>query len=156
LDTCWVGGFFKPGVVASMTELGKYEKVLSVTPVGYAKTQTSIEEQFMTGFGQTHKRKPLSSLVTGLEMSEWPHWVKLSVEAARLAPSAINRQPWGFYVEPNAITISVMTGGTDFNISKRLDCGIAMLHLQVAAMNSGITGKWEFLENPLVARFSIV
>jgi nitroreductase len=155
LATCWVGGFFRPGIVASLIKMGANEKVLSVTPVGYATEQESLEEKFMTGFGRTHKRKPLSSLVTGLKENEWPEWVRISLEAARLSPSAVNRQPWSFHVEPDAITVSVRTRGPEFNVSKRLDCGIAMLHIEVASMNSGVLGKWEFLNNPLVARFTV-
>jgi hypothetical protein len=29
-----------------------------------------------------------------------------------------------------------------------------MLHIDVAARNAGVTGKWEFLKPPGVARFS--
>ncbi len=155
LATCWVGGFFKPDMVASLIELGANEKVLGVTPVGYAPERETIEERLMTGFGSTHRRKPLSALVTGLEASEWPEWVRKALEAARLAPSAVNRQPWSFNVEPDSITVSVRTKGPEFAVSKRLDCGIAMLHIDVVALSSGVSGKWEFLKSPLVARISV-
>jgi nitroreductase len=155
LATCWVGGFFRPEVVASLIKMGGNEQVLGVTPVGYATEQESLEEKFMTGFGLTHKRKPFSNLVTGLEVNRWPEWVRISLEAARLSPSAINRQPWSFHVEPNAITISIRTRGPEFTVSKRLDCGIAMLHIEVASMNYGVSGKWEFLDSPLVTRFTV-
>lgn len=156
LATCWVGGFFRPEIVASLVEMSATEKVLGVTPIGYAGETESLEEKIMTGFGRTHRRKRLSNLVTGLEENKWPEWVKTSLEAARQAPSAVNRQPWGFYVEPDAITVSVRTSGPEFNVSKRLDCGIAMLHIHVTSMNRGIVGNWEFLDSPFVARFSVV
>ena len=38
---------------------------------------------------------------------------------------------------------------------KRLDCGIAMLHIEVAALNCGVKGKWELLASPQVARFTV-
>ena len=66
----------------------------------------------------------------------------------------MNRQPWSFDVEDDSITVSVRTRGTEFNVSKRLDCGIAMLHIEVAAMNCGVRGEWQFLKAPQVARFS--
>ena len=91
LATCWVAGFFRPKVVASLTRIGKGERVLAVTPIGYAAKRHSLEERVMTGFGLTHKRRPLSDLVTGLPESEQPKWAKLALEAARLAPSAVNR-----------------------------------------------------------------
>lgn len=153
LATCWVAGFFRPEVVAQLVNLGENERVLGVTPIGYAEEKESLEERIMTGFGLTHRRKSLSSLITGLSTDKWPEWVAKSLEAARLAPSAINRQPWGFHVDSDAITVSVRTKGPEFSISRRLDCGIAMLHLETAAVYYGVFGKWDFLEGPLVARF---
>lgn len=38
-------------------------------------------------------------------------------------------------------------------ISKRFDCGIAMLHIETAARVFEVAGKWEFPDPPEVARF---
>ena len=82
-------------------------------------------------------------------------WIGTALDAARLSPSAVIRQPWSFYVERNNITISVRSPGMEFNVAKRLDCGIAMLHMEVAALSHGVQGEWEFLKAPQVARFRI-
>ena len=155
LSTCWVGGFFSPEVVSSIIDIGKEERILAVTPIGYATKRQSLEERIMTGFGFTHRRKSLSKLVTGIEQSQWPAWIREALEAARLAPSAVNRQAWRFHVEPNSITVSVSQKVREYNISKRLCCGIAMLHIEVAALANGYQGEWELLTDPLVARFSV-
>lgn len=156
LATCWVGGFFRPEQAASFAGISENERVLAVTPIGHATEDWSLEERIMTGFGRTHKRKPLTEMVTGLEEIKWPMWMKEALEAARLAPSAVNRQPWRFHLEPDSITISVDNLNDTFNISKRLDCGIAMLHIEIASLNCGRKGKWEFIEAPKVARYLIV
>lgn len=155
LDTCWVGGFFRPEIAGSLMKMSNNERVLAVTPVGYARESESWEEKSMTRFGRSHNRLPLSKLVRGLPREKWPDWVNISLEAARLAPSAANRQPWGFDVQENSITVFVRTGGPGFNVSKRLDCGIAMLHLEVAAADRGRRGQWEFLPSPQVGKFKI-
>ena len=155
LNTCWVAGFFRPEIVASLIEVSNKERVLAVTPVGYAQESESWEEKLMTRFGRSHNRLPLSKLVRGLPKEQWPDWVNVSLEAARLAPSAVNRQPWGFNVQDDSITVFVRTSGPEFNVSKRLDCGIAMLHVEVAAVNSGCKGEWEFFPSPQVAKFKI-
>jgi len=67
----------------------------------------------------------------------------------------VNRQPWGFDVQSDGITVFVRTASPGFNISKRLDCGITMLHLEVAALDSNRKGEWEFLQSPQVAKFKI-
>lgn len=155
LNTCWVAGFFKPESVASLVEIKGYEQVLAVTPVGYASGFESLGERLMTGFGLTHRRLPLSKLISGHPVDSLPEWAKGSLEAARLAPSAVNRQPWGFIIQDDGITVFVRTKGPEFNVSKRLDCGIAMLNLEVAASSFGIKGYWEFLKSPHVAKFIV-
>jgi nitroreductase len=155
LGTCWVGGFFRPEIVNKLVRLQPNEKVLAVTPIGYASQEVAFFEKLMTGFERSHHRLPLNKMVTGLDISAWPKWLKTSLEAARLAPSAINRQPWGFTVSKDSVTVYVRSIVPDFSTSKRLDCGIAMLHIEAAASNYGIKGNWEFLPPPLVARFYI-
>ncbi|MBM4136216.1 MAG: nitroreductase [Nitrospira sp.] len=152
--TCWVGASFRPEAVASLIGITKSERVLAITPIGYAPEHWSLKERVLTGFGRSHRRKSLSEMVSGLEEIHWPVWMKSSLEAARLAPSAVNRQPWRFHVELENITISVDNLKDTFHVSKRLDCGIAMLHMEVAALTHCVKGTWEFLEPPDVARFS--
>ena len=155
LATCWVAGFFRRKAVESLINISKNERVMAITPIGYATKDQSLEERFMTGFGLSHRRKKLSGLVTGLDESEWPNWIKVSLEAARLAPSAVNRQPWRFHIEPDTITVSVNVMKREYGISKRLCCGIAMLHIETAALDCGINGHWEFLKQPQVAKYAI-
>lgn len=152
LATCWVAGMFNEVVAGSLVDLEAGEKIIAVSPVGYPVQELSLEEKLMTGFGRNHRRKPLEQLVTGAPKESWPAWVAESLDAARLAPSAVNRQPWCFHVEPNAITVSVDDKDTH-NIPKRLDCCIAMLHIHVTALKNGVLGTWEFLPYPDVARF---
>jgi hypothetical protein len=154
LGTCWVGKSFDQGVASSFLSIGEHERVFAVTPAGYAAQEISFEERFLTGFGRTHKRKPLDELVSGMLKTEWPEWVRMSLLAARIAPSAVNRQPWRFLVESNSITVSVDDLRDSYGISKRLDCGIAMLHIDIASHVCGFAGKWEFLDPPGVARFT--
>ncbi len=155
LATCWVGGFFRPKVAAAAAGTTGNERVLAVTPVGRAMDGFSREERIMTGFGRSHRRKPLEELADGLARSEWPQWIESALEAARIAPSAVNRQPWRFHVEPDSITVSIDNTGFSLGISKRLDCGIAMMHIEVAALDRGMRGRWKLLEAPDVARFTV-
>ncbi|MEW5762694.1 MAG: nitroreductase family protein [Bacillota bacterium] len=153
LGTCWVGGFFRPETAARLAGVRGSEWVVAVTPVGYAAGVWSVEEKVMTGFGRTHRRRPLAELVTGPPPGAWPPWAHAALEAARLAPSALNRQPWRFRVGEEGITVAVDNLRDSYGIPRRLDCGIAMLHLELGALAAGTRGAWEFLSPPLVARF---
>jgi hypothetical protein len=111
----------------------------------------------MSRFGRNWQRRTLSDLVTGLEEKDRPVWMKAALEAARLAPSAMNRQPWRFQVDKESITVSAdSVVNPTMVVSKRLDCGIAMLHVEVGALASGVKGSWELLKSPRVARFKLV
>jgi hypothetical protein len=155
LGTCWVGLSFNPEVASYHARIKKDEKILALTPVGYTREKWSLGEKIMTGFGRAHKRKSVEELIIGKKGTPWPQWVKKALETAVVAPSAINRQPWRFSIEKNSITISVDNLKDTLNISKRLDCGIAMLHIEVASFQSGIRGSWELLDSLQVARFKI-
>lgn len=155
LATCWVAGSFKPGTVAKHITIKDNEAVLAVTPVGYAHDKKTMAEKLLSGMASSHKRKPLDKLCTGLAIKDWVSWMRSALEAARLAPSAINRQPWKFYVEKQGITISLDSEQNKYKFSKRLDCGIAMLHLEVGALAAGVQGKWIYLPSPNVARFEL-
>jgi len=156
LATCWVGGFFSPKRAAAIAKVATNERVLAVTPVGYAREGSSLEERAMSRFGRNWQRRPLSDLVSGLEEKERPAWMKAALEAARLAPSAMNRQPWRFQVDRSSIAVSADSALNPTKVvSKRLDCGIAMLHIEIGALSSGVKGSWELLKSPQVARFKM-
>jgi hypothetical protein len=94
------------------------------------------------------KRKTLSQIVIGRPDE---HWTKL-LEAARMAPSAVNSQPWRFFIEP---------GRTDLYIAKPnpiaqrmygalnpVDAGIAVRHVAIAARHFGLPMKITKMQLP--------
>ena len=154
LGTCWVGKSFDHRIASSLVTMKGQERVLAIAAVGYPAGKTSFQERLVTGFGKLHKRRPLAALVGGMMEAELPEWIREALLAARLAPSAVNRQPWRFFAEQNNITVSVNNLHDSLGISKRLDCGIAMLHIEIAALNCDVAGRWEFLDPPGVAKFT--
>lgn len=154
LATCWVAGFFRLEEIKRHLTLADHEEVLAVTPVGYVDKEYAGEEKVISKVVlSSHKRKELKDLCSGLSEKDWPIWIKRALEAARLAPSAVNRQPWRFFVEEEAVIISADSYKDSFWVPKRLDCGIAMLHVEVGAYHEGVEGYWEFLSHPEVAVF---
>ncbi len=157
LGTCWVGGFFDAAATATLVRASEHERVVAVTPIGYAADTPRVVERLMKSFVRSHTRLAMDKLLTSetrlAGIIRWPEWMGHAVEAARLAPSAINRQPWRFSVEGDIITVSFEGNERDHGISKRLDCGIALLHLEAAAALHHVTGTWEILKSPQVARF---
>ena len=152
LATCWVGGFFRPDAVRRDLTLTGNERVLSITPVGHPVPREDFSERLLEGLAGSRRRKSLDELV--LEGSA-SGWASKALDAARHAPSARNRQPWRFRVQDKFITVSEDEKPSFSSISKRLDCGIAMLHLELGAGAAGVRGRWELLKSPDVGRFGI-
>ncbi|GAB4287733.1 MAG: nitroreductase family protein [Deferrisomatales bacterium] len=151
LDTCWVGGLFDPDRAAALARLGPGERVFAVSPVGRAVSGKGLEERLMSAVARSRSRKPLETLAPGV--ARWPDWARAGAEAARLAPSALNRQPWRFAWEGPEVVLSADAPRDTYHIPKRLDCGIAMLHFELGARGGGVAGDWRWERPPRVARF---
>lgn len=150
LNTCWVGGFYRQEGVLKQVNLEGAERILGITPIGYSK-----DEADRVGISsKQYRRKDLEKLVVSGDINS-KKWIRSVLEAARIAPSAANRQPWRFEIGDEYITVSSDSMRKDFRVSKRLDCGIAMLHLELGLLSNGVHGSWEFLELPGVARYKI-
>jgi nitroreductase len=150
LGTCWVSGMFRLDEVRKQIVPASGERVYAITPLGYGeRTFTAKEKLYIAVAGSGH-RKPLKDLHRGSSPLPWQ--IK-ALESARLSPSARNRQPWRFEIVPEAITIRLDAPPDGDRYPKRLDCGIAMLHLELGATSEGAPGHWIFLDTPGVARY---
>ncbi len=150
LNTCWVGGFYKREAVLKQIDLKDDEKLIAITPFGYSE-----EEKDRVGkSAKPYRRKSLDKLISRGKIGDIK-WVKSAVEAAKIAPSAANRQPWRFEINDDSITVSANSKRKGIGVSRGLDCGIAMLHLELGALVNGVNGDWKFLDYPEVARYKI-
>lgn len=151
LGTCWVGGLFKPEAVSSAVRIDREERIIAASPVGYPKAKLNITDRTFKALAGSKARKKLEELVDGGSVPEGA--LRKALEAARWAPSAVNRQPWRFRIEGQSVVVSVDKGGKERGLSRRLDCGITMLHFELGARAAGLAGRWELLPAPDVARF---
>jgi nitroreductase len=142
LDTCWVGGFFSPSLTARLIGARSDEKIFAITPVGHGAESLSRKERYLFRMGKPKKRRALEHIALGLATKDWPGWAIAGVRAVQLAPSAVNRQPWRF--RQDGETIVLASDAPDSGIvSRRLDCGIAMLHFELGVLHFGRAGAWE-------------
>ena len=64
-----------------------------------------------------------------------------------MAPSAINAQPWAFEVTEGRISVKTISSNYGYG---NLDCGIAMMHVELGAAHAGVTGDWDLSGNERV------
>ncbi|MBP3361517.1 MAG: nitroreductase [Clostridia bacterium] len=112
LNTCWVGTFNEKNV---KPKLDDGEKVVITIALGYGANG-----------GSPHKSKTIEK-VTNVS-GDMPDWFKNGVEAALLAPTAINQQKFVISLSDNGIA-EINTSGKGPYIN--VDLGIVKYHFDV-------------------------
>lgn len=120
LNTCWVGLSYSkvPGTYV----LDEGEKIACYIAIGYGETQ-----------GVGHKIKTVEQVSNASDIT--PSWFKKGVEAALLAPTAVNQQKFSFEhvgVKNNCHLIRAKKGFSMIGYTK-MDLGIAKYHFEIGA-----------------------
>ena len=120
LNTCWVGLSYRK--VPEAYNVGKDEKLVCMIALGYGETQ-----------GVPHKIKSVEDVSNASDIT--PSWFKKGVEAALLAPTAVNQQKFSFeYVgmSNNRHQVRAKKGFSMIGYTQ-MDLGIAKYHFEVGA-----------------------
>ena len=120
LNTCWVGLSYRK--VPEAYNVGKDEKLVCMIALGYGETQ-----------GVPHKIKTVEQVSNASDIT--PSWFRKGVEAALLAPTAVNQQKFSFeYVGMNNNRHQVRAKkGISMIGYTQMDLGIAKYHFELGA-----------------------
>lgn len=124
LGSCWVAGTFRRSAVDVPLNAG--ERIAAITPLGVPAEEKMKER----------KRKALHEICT-TKPEDWPLWAYNAAECVRIAPSAINLQPWKLSYAGR--TLQLMKNGL---LNRELDMGIAMLHMSLGAQDKEHIIRW--------------
>ena len=113
LNTCWVAMSYTKIKTAFTVDKG--EKLCVVIALGYGATQ-----------GVPHKSRPFSEVAKA--DGQMPDWFKNGVEAALLAPTAMNQQKFLFTLSGNKVSAKAGRG-----FYTKLDLGIVKYHFELGA-----------------------
>ena len=140
LGACWVGGTFDRA--SCPFELAEGQSIICAITFGKTARELSAKEKLI--YRLTHRK---SKTVEQMYTSDGPvpEWFLRGMEAARLAPSAVNRQPVMFAYNDGTVTASVKDISSE---SVALDLGIAKLHFELGADG----GAWAFGNGAAFAR----
>lgn len=114
INSCWVALTFKKGKAQGTENAG--EKRYLVVAIGYGETG-----------GAAHKVKSLTDVSDYKD--DDPNWYKTGLEAALLAPTAMNQQKFRF--ERDGDRVRVKTAG--FVFYTKIDLGIVKYHFEVGS-----------------------
>lgn len=120
LNTCWVGVSYSkiPGTYVLEAD----EKISCYISIGYGQTQ-----------GVGHKIKTVEQVSNATDST--PSWFRKGVQAALLAPTAVNQQKFSFEylgVENNTHQVRANKGFSMMGYTK-IDLGIAKYHFEIGA-----------------------
>lgn len=113
LNTCWVAMTYSK--IKTAFQIDEGEKLCVVIAIGYGETQ-----------GVSHKSKAKSSVMKS--NSENIKWFEDGVQAALLAPTAINQQKFMFSHEGNTVHAKSGVG-----FYSKIDLGIVKYHFELGA-----------------------
>lgn len=119
LGTCWVAGTYSKRRSRDAVVIDPGEALRVIIAVGYGQ-----------GAVKVRKRKPIEALcrVEG----PMPSWFARGMEAARLAPTAMNQQRFLFTLSGSTVQAKALAG-----YHTTLDLGIAKYHFEVGAGPEG-------------------
>lgn len=120
LNTCWVGLSYTK--IPDTYVLNESEVIQAYISIGYGETQ-----------GVSHKIKRIDQ-VSNVSAST-PDWFRRGVEAALLAPTAINQQKFSFEYVGNTDGLPQVRAKKGFSLVgyTHMDLGIAKYHFEIGA-----------------------
>lgn len=113
LNTCWVALTYSK--IKTAFQIDNDEKLYLVIAIGYGQTK-----------GSEHKAKPAEAVMQ--TEKPVPEWFQKGIEAALLAPTAMNQQKFLFIRKGHTVTAKAGRG-----FYTKIDLGIAKYHFEVAA-----------------------
>lgn len=147
IGTVWIAGTLNRAVFEKAMDLQPDEIMPAVTPLGYT-AKMSLKETLMRKGVKADSRYAFSELFFKDDFStpleDDGSAVSKALEMVRLAPSAVNKQPWRAVVTDSAVHFfehkdKGYDRGEDGDLQK-VDVGIGLAHFDLMMKEQGISG----------------
>lgn len=143
IGTCWIGIYVDVDMIKRVVNFGDSMEYVLMVAFGYPQDRDRLLRD------KEYQRKELKDIVEG-EVSDI---TKKLIDAARIAPSAMNSQSWRFAVDGNIIhqyiqqyKVAKLFSNEHIKMMNRIDAGIALAHIKVAAEHFGVNLRLEKIE----------
>jgi len=159
IGTVWIGGTMDRGAFEKAMELAEDDVMPCVSPIGYPAEKMSVREKMMRAGIKADSRfsfeeiafqnsfdTPLTTDASGK--------LFIPIETVRLAPSAVNKQPWRIVVADDVVHFYLQRS-KNFNGGRidmqKIDIGIALCHFALTAKELGISTEF-VIEEPNISK----
>ncbi|MGN6711860.1 nitroreductase family protein [Anaerocolumna jejuensis] len=156
LGTCWLGGTFNRSGFSEAMGIKENELFPAISPIGYPLDKRRVTDTLSRWLAKADKRKGWEELfyqddfshpLTETEAGDYA----FPLEMLRLAPSAVNKQPWRVVKKKNSCHFYKTKNAEDTKTRidiQRVDVGIAACHFHLAALEKKLPGEFKKLTNP--------
>ena len=156
VGTVWLGGTLNREAFEQAMDLTPEEFMPCASPLGYPAKKLSLRESLMRKGVGADTRLPFGELFYADDLRtpldpEAAGPLARPLEAVRLAPSAVNKQPWRAAASEGTVSFYVKRnkgfGGEATGDLQKIDLGIALCHFQLTAEEDGLKPEL-FLQDP--------
>jgi len=146
LGTVWLGGTFNKSNFSKTINLSENEILPIVSPVGYENHKKTIVSYVLGK--NSNKRKSFEDLFFNGNLSTPLSYDKAGdyskpLEMVRLAPSALNMQPWRV-IKDNDSYHFYANGLKDYS---KIDMGIALCHFHLSCIENNLNGDFNYIDS---------
>ena len=146
IGTVWLGSTMNRAAYEKAMKLGADEMMPCASALGDPSCKMSLKENMMRKAIKANERMPFEELFFDRDFNtpltkEKAGNLTHPLDMVRLAPSAVNRQPWRVVVVDNAVHF-YLKRSKGFTASaldmQKIDMGIALCHFDLAAKEDGL------------------
>ncbi len=160
VGTVWLGGTMNRSAFEEAMDMAEDEIMPCASPLGYAAKKMSIKEVMMRKAIKADERMDFEELFFDGDIDkpltrERAGQYADVLDMVRLAPSAVNKQPWRVIFSDNAFHFYLKRSkgfGHDSKLDmQQIDMGIALCHFALAAKEKGINIQFSLKDPGLAA-----
>ena len=159
LGTVWLGGTMNRPAYEAAMDMEADEMMPCASALGYASSKMSVRESMMRKAIKANSRMNFEEICFNEEFDkplskEKAGNLQIPFEMVRLAPSAVNKQPWRILLKDNYVHFYLKRSkgfGHEGKLDMQMiDMGIALCHFELAAKECDLNIK--FVQNdPMIA-----
>lgn len=147
IGTVWVGGTMDRSAFEQAMALDENERMPCMSPIGYPAKKMGMKESMMRKAVKADSRNPFETVFfdgtfdVPLTKEKAGRLMEV-LEMVRLAPSAVNKQPWRIVLDKNTVHFYLKRSKGFISEAagdmQKIDLGIALCHFALAAKEKGL------------------
>lgn len=153
IGTTWMAGTLSRDIFEKAMDLNDDEVMPCVSPIGYKANKLSLREKLMRKGIKADSRLDFNELFFSKDFKHSLNEEELNkykdiLELVRIAPSAVNKQPWRILIDGNNIHFykkASIKNDRGFDVQK-VDMGIAMNHFIQGLKNKNLNYEFSFVD----------